>query len=674
MEENQSFFLLRGNKQDIEGENDDKKLDEKDYSELQNEFYSINNQNEIEQLNNDTNKIIQYFYLRELLIEDYINQKYKNNDNKRLACLKEANDLFMSQFGENKSTRSIAKSINQLISGINKSYFDNKNNKNLSEKNYMNEIDKVFGTKEFPKFLLQEGFRRIKEINNNNKIIIQKENDNNNNINNNINIKDLIKNIENNENFHLEKRLNEMYLILLILSFQVLKNININNIIEKNLNIFFTYFEIIRINNFREFKRKYMDIDIKDLQLEIYSMEFSQVNDSEYSIKYILAICYVVISQLFKDANNVYRNFLSFLQNFMNFIQIENNNFIIIIENELIRCLFNNNDNNNNNNDNINKNLYKQNKNDENNHPNINIINEHNNYHEDNYHETKSLDFNSIIEIFNNINNPELRNRFFQIVQEEEYFEGQIRNSSITFKLPLDLSFEINTKKSEQRINNHLQLDPYKEGIFHQGPILILISGYSSSKNTFNKDWIKFIDVYKEKFNNPIIYHYLWPASNLSFEKVMILGNDYMTTRKKAKFCGILLALMILSNEIFSGFKINLAGFDLGCHIIKHCIKELESYKRLNIINNIIFLGGATDFKNIFRWEQRLNSFKGVIINCYSKNDIFLLKINEKLNIGTRNLEIKGVNIKNYSVKTFHCLYSISLDIIGKYFKEDLIE
>ena len=229
MEENQSFFLLRGNKQDIEGENDDKKLDEKDYSELQNEFYSINNQNEIEQINNDTNKIIQYFYLRELLIEDYINQKYKNNDNKRLACLKEANDLFMFQFGENKSTRSIAKSINQLISGINKSYFDNKNNKNLSEKNYMNEIDKVFGTKEFPKFLLQEGFRRIKEINNNNKIIIQKENDNNNN--NNINIKDLIKNIENNENIHLEKRLNEMYLILLILSFQVLKNININNII-----------------------------------------------------------------------------------------------------------------------------------------------------------------------------------------------------------------------------------------------------------------------------------------------------------------------------------------------------------------------------------------------------------------------------------------------------------
>ena len=44
-----------------------------------------------------------------------------------------------------------------------------------------------------------------------------------------------------------------------------------------------------------------------------------------------------------------------------------------------------------------------------------------------------------------------------------------------------------------------------------------------------------------------------------------------------------------MSNDIFNSVKINLAAFSLGNHVIKHCIKEIEKFNRLDILNNIIF-------------------------------------------------------------------------------------
>ena len=693
-----------GNSQDlfnyekeITEEGNESILTQEDYYDLLNEFCSIFDQKEIDQLNNNINMIIQYFYLRGLMIEEYINQKYKNSNNKRKKSIIYADYLFKVQFEQNISTNALAQSINQLISEINESYFEKKNMNDLSDKTYMNKIEEVFGTKEIPKFLLREGFLMRREMqkhfdfinNNKNTINENKKNDskritnsNNDNFNlrvintkklqkknDNINIKDLIKKIENNGTFNIEKKLNEMYLILLILSFKEIKNENIYNIIEKNLDIFYIYFEIIRINNFREFKRKYMDIDIKDLQLEIYSMEFSQVNDSEYSIKYILAICYVVISQLFEDSNCIYMDFLLFLQNFMNFIPNENNIFKEIIENEINRCLDNNNDNNKN----IYKDLVELNKNDyNNNYHNMDVFKESNDYHQ-----VKQLNFNSIKDIFNNIDNNKLRNRFFQIVQQEETFEKG--NNIIDLNI-LDLflkKFKIREKEKEDSIKDKLEIIPYKKGLFSRRPILILISGYFSANTSKYEEWIKFINVYEKRFNNPIIYYYIWPASNFSLEKMAILAYDFKNARKRAKNCGKLLALMILSNKIFSGFKINLAAFSLGSHVLKHCIKELSNNGKLNIINNIIFFGGATSFKNNFKWEQRLNSFKGIIINCYSFTDIALLNYNaltKKYNIGTQELEIGNINIHNYQTKCFHLEYREKLDEIGNMFLNDLIE
>ena len=42
---------------------------------------------------------------------------------------------------------------------------------------------------------------------------------------------------------------------------------------------------------------------------------------------------------------------------------------------------------------------------------------------------------------------------------------------------------------------------------------------------------------------------------------------------------------MMISEKIFNGFKINIAGFSLGNHVLKNCLKELENFGKLDIIN-----------------------------------------------------------------------------------------
>ena len=132
---------------------------------------------------------------------------------------------------------------------------------------------------------------------------------------------------------------------------------------------------------------------------------------------------------------------------------------------------------------------------------------------------------------------------------------------------------------------------------------------------------------------------------------------------------------MIMNKDIFQCFKINLVAFSLGNHVVKHCIKELEKFGRLDLLNNVIFIAGATDLKCNVEWENRLNSVNGAVINCYSDIDLALWyckKITGKDTIGTKRLKMK--KIKNYLFTSFHILYRINMDELGKLFINDLKE
>ena len=676
-------------------EEDEQKINLKEYIDIYNEFCSIFKQEELESLNNDISKIINYFYFGELVIENYINKKYRNNNSKRHSSLRYLDYLLRTQFEENISIIDNTKLINQLISEINESYYEKSNLSDLSDNTYMNKINEVFGTKKIPKFLLREGFRMRREMKKDKESIYksiinrddfndiyQKDESTDNsdsesynklNINNKIeekyNIKIMIKEMKNKEKLPFERQLNEIYIIIFFLALKEIKNQNIFNSIRNNFNKIIDIFKIDSNKNFNDFKREYMDIYFKDISSELISLEFGEINQSEYLSKYILASYYFLISQIFNEPNFIYINLLLFLQNF---ISNENKNFHKILGNEINSNL----SNNKNETTNIIKNSFFLSKN------NFEIP-EFYNY--DNIifeeskkiHKTKYLDLFSIKNIFENINNIKLKERFFDTIKQEKSFENGSNSLRLNILNQLKISFKLKEQNIQDTIENHLKLIPYKEDIFSEGTIVILISGYFSSKSNHFDEWKELIKVYQKKFKNPIIYFFNWPSSEFKLKNLIIHKSDFKNARERGKYSGRLLAHMIISNEIFNGFKINLIGFSLGNHVIKHCIKELEKFGKLNIINNIVFIAGATEIKPKINWKKRFSLVKGMIVNFFSEIDLALKyckNITKKETIGSKELAINEINIKNYQLDCYHLSYRPNMDILGSIFLNDLKE
>ena len=666
-----------------EGMENDEQINLKEFSDLIDEFCSLFIQEELNQLNNDMKIILNYFYFRELLIDHFITEKYKDNDNKRHLNIRLDDYLLRVLFEENVSTCEIAKKVNKLILEINESYTNKTNLMDLSDKTYLEKVSKALGTRKIPRFLLREGYRLRREIKKNkeyfekntineneyeNKKEInenstddenESEGENVSNDNEKYSIKIISKEIANNKKQPFARYLNEIYIMLFFLSLKGIKDEGIYNSIKTNLHKLINYFKIEGFYNFDEFKKKYIDIDEKGLSTEIISLEFSEINKSEYLCKYIIASYNVLINKILKAEKDIYINLLLYLQNY---IKEDYKLFKSIVEKELNSILFP----------------------DSNSPPPQNYF-----FHPilnqkffifkkpKKYHTTKFFDFNSIKKTFDNSNDSRLKNRFYEIVEEEEKFEI---GSNCLFQNVSNLFrkfFKLKKAENEDTIKNHLKLIPYSKNTFEEKTILILISGYLSPNDDHFKEWKPLIKVFKKRFKNPIIYFYNWPSSKFKLSKFLYHWKDFKNARERAKYCGKLLALMLMSNNFFNGFKINIVSFSLGNHLLKNCIKELEKFGRLDILNNIVFMAGATDIKCNFKWEQRLGSIKGAIINCYSDIDYALCyckKITGKDTIGTKKLKFKNVNIKNYLISIFHILYRKNMEMIGGFFINDLKE
>jgi hypothetical protein len=298
-------------------------------------------------------------------------------------------------------------------------------------------------------------------------------------------------------------------------------------------------------------------------------------------------------------------------------------------------------------------------------------------FYETKYHTTKYYDLKDIKDIFNNINDCKLKDRFFEIIKKEEAYERGSNFFRLNIINKLKEWFSIKDTEDKDTIEKHLKLIPYKKNKYTKKTILILISGYFSSNSDHFEEWEQLINIYKKRFPNPIIYFYNWPSSDISLQKLIFYRRDFRKTRERAKYCGKLLAQIILLEKIFNGFKINLAAFSLGNHVLKNCLKELENFGKLDIVNNVIFMAGATNITNSYKWENRLKSISGNIINCYSDVDLALIlcqSITRKGTIGTKKLKIRNIKIKNYLISSFHLLYRVNMDELGKMFLDDLKE
>ena len=679
------------------------KINLEEYKDLTDEFSKIINQKDIDTLGNNIQKILDYFYFGEIIINQYISDKYKNDNDKRHLNIRLADYLLRVQFEENESINEAAKKINEEINAINESYNEINNIRDLSDKTYIDKIQKVLNNKYIPLFLLRQGFRIRREIEKNKKEFEKElfnqntnkklyfdddrtnfsENDNDylsdeeenekNKLKEEFSIYNISKEIENKEKIPFARQLNEVYIIIFFLSLKDLKDERIYNTIKNNINKFIDYFQIETYKNFNDIKTNYIDIDKNNFDTEFILEEISQLDD--YLCKYILASYYVLITKILNCGNEIYINLLFFLQNYIS--NEKNQIFNDIIQNEIYRVLLLNNQNENN--FEQNKIMYNSNKNKFDNKKRLNNAKKIINVEEKkNYHITKTLDYNSIKNIFNKTNNEELKQEFNEVIKEEEAFE--IGSNAFFLNVINFFKRFFKIKKSnndDETIKNYLKLIPYKQGKYEEKTILILISGYFSCLDEHSKEWQNLITSYTKRFKNPIIYFYNWPSSKIKFSKLFYHWRDFKNARIRAKYCGKLLALMIMSNDIFNGAKINLGAFSLGNHVIKHCIKELEKFNRLDILNNIIFIAGATNIECNFKWEKRLGLIEGSIINCYSDFDLALWYsklITGKKTIGTKKLKFKKLKVRNYLISCFHISYRINLEIICDLFINDLKE
>ena len=284
------------------------------------------------------------------------------------------------------------------------------------------------------------------------------------------------------------------------------------------------------------------------------------------------------------------------------------------------------------------------------------------------------MDFYSINNFMQN--DYKLNNKFNEIVKEEELYEEgsySLKYGIIGFFKKI---FRIKESENTDTIKRHLKLIPYNKGKFEEKTILILVSGYLSSGDDQLKEWKELTNVYQKRFNNPIIYFYNWPASKFSLKKLIFHRKDFRDARERAKYCGKLLALIIMS-DIFNGFKINLSAFSLGNHVLKHCLRELENFNKLALINNVVFMAGATEIKCNFKWEHRLGTVTGTIVNCYSDHDLALWycrNITKKDTIGTKKLKFAHVKVLNRMISSLHIFYRINMDKLWKMFINDLKE
>lgn len=116
--------------------------------------------------------------------------------------------------------------------------------------------------------------------------------------------------------------------------------------------------------------------------------------------------------------------------------------------------------------------------------------------------------------------------------------------------------------------------------------ITIFVSGFGSENDIHCVEWKKYI----EYDQNSTYYFYHWPG--YTFPKIIWgslpltltgfkldtnLPRIFIDSINKAKSSGKFLSLILRSRLFFGNRQINLVGYSLGTHVIKHCLKELST-------------------------------------------------------------------------------------------------
>ena len=258
-------------------------------------------------------------------------------------------------------------------------------------------------------------------------------------------------------------------------------------------------------------------------------------------------------------------------------------------------------------------------------------------------------------EIYDKIREKESIKECFSIFYEENKsiftqpvitigFFGNLFNKKIPNSIKTEMGKELNYNIKE------LKLIPIIKGEINSTQITIVIDGPLSTniKLITNSKELSHKDIFCSFFSNNIYTNsdfYLYDWQSINYKEISRI-------KKISKFYGKLLAYIIISREIFTFQTINLIGYSMGCNIIKHCLIEInkinKKYNCFDIINNIIFIGGAVNLK----MDKHHDIFEGVagkIVNIFSKVDNNLIEYN-KNSIGLNEIIIPKEFIDKYQI------------------------
>ena len=215
---------------------------------------------------------------------------------------------------------------------------------------------------------------------------------------------------------------------------------------------------------------------------------------------------------------------------------------------------------------------------------------------------------------------------------------------------------------------------------FNNNTVTIFVSGFlTEDKNTFAENYPDYF--FKDNLKSDYFF-YLWPSYGLTDENLNIFetiaqnvsifngfGCKFEEAYYNAIISGKILSNIIMSKNFFGDAKINLVGHSLGCRVIFYCLKYIfENDKNgnlNNIINDVIFLAGATTVEDYRIREIVEKIVNGRFINCFNKNDnsLFVSLPFSDFPIGLREI-YGGSRIENYETDFPHTEYCDNLNFI----------
>ena len=241
---------------------------------------------------------------------------------------------------------------------------------------------------------------------------------------------------------------------------------------------------------------------------------------------------------------------------------------------------------------------------------------------------------------------------------KESFCKNQNDNDGFFTLLKKNLHNLVGADDELTEYEKNTKLIPVDENVYANS-ITILIDGFTTEDKNQIDQWRDLIYSFEKE---TMFYFFKWPSDSKNnilkngfFQAIKNASIHFASAKKRAKICGKMLAYILMSSQFFKNFQINLIGFSLGNHVIKHCLKEINKLNNNNHfikIKNVILIAAATHIQNKNVWKQIINNIViDRFINCYSKKDNILSWLYslclQKPAEGNGELEILNDNGKN---------------------------